>query len=309
MNAALNSVGYIPGSRITVGGVKPAFLSYIEISPNIASIKGDFEESFEDENFESIGWNIVNPDNDRTFQRTEQAAFTGAAAIYYNNVNGNPSDLTDQLIAPGIDISGMNDPKLTFKMAYARRSNTSQDRLSVFLSDNCGLTWKVRFSRGGGQLETTSGPIASTFFPASNEWEEHEISLSAIEGATNGLVRFDFTSGGGNNLFIDDINIYDANPSTSIADVEARKLNVSLAPNPFNNKLNVKFTLDQSENVTIEVLDITGRTLNVIQRNLTPGEQNIELKAQENNFSQPGVYFVRLRTSKSTVTKNVLYKN
>jgi PKD repeat protein len=281
---------------------------YIEIQKNTSDLFGPITEGFETDPFDIDGWNIINEDNDRTFQRSEQASYTGAASIYYSNVNGAPTGLTDQLISPGINISNMNSPKLSFRMAYARRTNQSADRLTVYVSNNCGLTWKVRLSRAGGQMETSDGPVGGTYFPSSeSEWVEQIIDLGAIEGATSGLIRFDFTTGGGNNFYMDNINIYDANPSTSIADAEALKLRFTLAPNPFTQDLSVNFDLEKADNITLEVLDITGRVISVTNETLSAGSHKIKLNANENSFTNAGVYFVRMKTSNSTVTKNVVY--
>lgn len=281
---------------------------YIDIQSNKSSLFAPVAEGFETDPFDIDGWKIENEDNDRTWQRTEQASYTGSASIFYSNVNGAPSGRIDKLLSPGINISKMNAPKLSFRLAYARRTNTSADRITVFVSENCGLTWKLRYNRAGGQIETSGGPIQGTYFPGSeSEWTEHIVDLGTVKGAENALLRIDITSGGGNNLYLDDINIYDSNPSTSIADAEARKLRFSLAPNPFTQDLSVNFELQQADNITLQVLDITGRVITELNENLSAGSHKIKLNANENNFTNAGVYFVRMRTSTSTVTKNVIY--
>ncbi|MFT7376409.1 MAG: hypothetical protein ACI88Z_000227, partial [Sphingobacteriales bacterium] len=65
--------------------------------------------------------------------------------------------------------------------------------------------------------------------------------------------------------------------------------------------------LEKADNITLEVLDITGRVISVTNETLSAGSHKIKLNANENSFTNAGVYFVRMKTSNSTVTKNVVY--
>jgi protocatechuate 3,4-dioxygenase beta subunit len=70
----------------------------------------------------------------------------------------------------------------------------------------------------------------------------------------------------------------------------------SVGPNPFTDKLNIEYGVFKSAKVTIEILDMQGRLVAVLdQQNLTP--QKYKATWQPDNSLEKGMYFIALKTN------------
>ena len=88
---------------------------------------------------------------------------------------------------------------------------------------------------------------------------------------------------------------------TSINDiVAAGELNVF--PNPSNNYLNLDFTLNNVSNVTVSMIDVTGKT--VYNNHLSNLNGNQGLVINTSNLAN-GMYSLSLKTSEGTITRKV----
>ena len=78
--------------------------------------------------------------------------------------------------------------------------------------------------------------------------------------------KFQFESGGGNNIYIDNINIYSGAPSDTLVvglqEVE-NDVRVEIYPNPAESEIQVDFSTNMSANAEVIVKDLTGKKLNV----------------------------------------------
>jgi hypothetical protein len=104
---------------------------------------------------------------------------------------------------------------------------------------------------------------------------------------------FRFTSGGGNNIFIDDINLF-GTPATGINSILQDDEPVRIFPNPAANQVTIAFTLKQSVPVTLVTTDICGKEVQNKHLNfLQPGAHNVpmDISALPN-----GVYFLQVRS-------------
>ena len=277
--------------------------NWIRVIAENGDLQGNVTQGFEYENFTDSNWVIVADRDNRQFEITYDASYEGAASLVYNQPNGNPSGKIAELISPAIDISMMNEPVLKFRLAYARRSNNSSDRIVVYTSTNCGKLWKFKYSKFGGGMETTDGPQSGSYFPGSaDEWVEQELSLSSISDATNALFKFQLTTGGGNNLYIDNIQIFDKNPTTSVADNSGFTFKVS--PNPINDNFSLS-TSNAAQNSTLEIMDITGKVINSME--LEKNSTSFNFNGNE-LFPAKGVYLLKLSTELGTTIEKVIFQ-
>ncbi len=125
---------------------------------------------------------------------------------------------------------------------------------------------------------------------ASSEWRQETISLTNTWGSNPVRFKFKFTSGGGNNIFIDDINIFGI--STSIAQTSLDEDGVKIYPNPANNNLNIILDLTKNSEIEINIKDVTGKTLLAKNNKLLKGEN--KLQVETTNLSS-GLYFVQIK--------------
>lgn len=75
-------------------------------------------------------------------------------------------------------------------------------------------------------------------------------------------------------------------------------------PNPFNSTVTIPFTLPVHANVSLSVLDLTGRTVaNLVNRSLNAGSHSVNWTA---DGVETGAYFVMMQVNEQTFTHRVL---
>lgn len=237
------------------------------------------------------GWSLSNPDNDAAWQIVNGIAKTGSYCIGFNNCNGNGNgDMTgtiDIFTTPSYNFSSTGSASLTFDVAYTPcdyQGVVYSDELTVYYSTNCGATWTQMYNKSGTTLATApTWTITSTsgcWSPSSNEWRNEAISLSAVAGQPNVMFAFENTSGWGQWLYIDNINI------TGTTGMAPRAANgVSVYPNPAHNLLNV---VADNDIASINIIDMLGK------RVIAMGEQHEKRAAVDIAGLPAGVYFVKV---------------
>ena len=186
------------------------------------------------ENFSSINaiptgeWFAYNIDNDAYgFELSTNNGYSGSKGIVMKNF-GNDVTTNDELYTTTYDFSVLTDVTVSFKYAYKRKAPIDGDRMTLYISNDCGLTWTSIWSKLSGALATTSGLNGSAFVPGSNsDWRTETISTITSANLTEGVqFKFLFESKDGNNLYFDDFNI------TGTFKTEAQ------LEYPFNNSIN-----------------------------------------------------------------------
>lgn len=224
----------------------------------------------------------------------------------------------DMLITPSYDLSQFTGDQLSFKFAYASRTNNpfvdQNDQLRLYSSTDCGSTWQTRTMKvGNSTVSVLSGPKLITaglapngFVPAaSTDWNTVLSDLGNIGSATNVRFMFEFTSGGsfGNNLYIDNFNIGSAN-SVGVED-EDQAQQFDVYPNPVVGTSTIRFESTVSGQTDIQVLDLTGRVVfNVYSGDLGAGTYNFEISKSQ--FGASGVYMVKCTSQGKSSFKKIV---
>ncbi|MDQ3192155.1 MAG: trypsin-like peptidase domain-containing protein [Bacteroidota bacterium] len=171
----------------------------------------DLIQGFDGVTFPPSGWTIGNPDNQEVWKRTTTANGFGnsAASAMFNNFDDDNTGQKDYIITPFLDFSQAVTPiTLNFNIAYARYSNSYYDSLEVVVSLDCGNTWQRVFAKGNTNLSTTGTNSTNSFTPTSSQWRAESINLDAFQSEQQVQIAFVNISGYGNNLYLDDINLY-----------------------------------------------------------------------------------------------------
>ena len=240
-----------------------------------------------------IGWAIANTDLDNTFSISNTAAFTGSKSLRIQN-STSMAGRNDDLFTPTLDMTAATDIALTFRYAYARRTSTDDDRLRVYVSNNCGDTWSLRKQLRGATDLVTSGTTTTSFVPTSgDQWGFAEITtISDAYHVANFRIRFNFESDGGNNLYIDDVNIN----GLPVGLEEASTYNSSaliVVPGPAIGNAQAVLNITSNGKVRVDLLDMLGRTVRGIHNgDLSPGLRRLDLPVGE---LPAGLYFVRMQ--------------
>lgn len=259
------------------------------------------------EGFESItalptsDYTLVNPDGDGTWQINTNAASTGSKSMYIAN-SASDDGTVDEFISNTFDLSGISNITMTYDVAFAQRNSGNQDKLSVYVSRDCGKTWAVRKNTSGANL-STAGTTNSNFVPSGSEWETHTITNISSSYLVSGFrYKFEFTSDGGNNVYVDDINITGPLGTPIITD---NNINLVIYPNPVEDNLSIRFDMPQDEFVSVDVLDMTGRKVASLYNGNASGHQLLDYDTQQ---LTAGVYMVSIKLAGQQITKRVVVK-
>lgn len=91
--------------------------------------------------------------------------------------------------------------------------------------------------------------------------------------------------------------------NVSVEERMAGKIDLRVFPNPTSDFVNLSFTLDDQEEVQVELVDVTGRTILIENRGELLGENRVTLDLKP---YASGVYFVKLTVGDVTMTKRVV---
>ncbi|MCC5922510.1 MAG: T9SS type A sorting domain-containing protein [Crocinitomicaceae bacterium] len=250
-------------------------------------------------------WSVNNPGNNAAFEITNNAAHTGEKSVRLANF-GQSAGNTDELISAPVDLSSITDNvTLTFRYAYRRRSNANNEWLRVLISNNCGNLWATRMNRGGNNLGTLIS--TNSWTPSSKEdWVTVHVTNITSQFWVNDLrVMFRFESDGGNNFFLDDINIYSGGPSELSISEEINLTEFNVFPNPADKEVNVQFHLSNDQHADVQLVNMLGQTLDSFPIQGKSGE-NLVLISTENY--RAGVYLVRVSTGDSQQVRQIVIK-
>ena len=245
-------------------------------------------------------WLTNNIDTSTTWQLTNMAFASGSKAIMINNFSST-LDGKDELYSRAINLTGASTLNVSFKYAFARKDTSNKDQLQLFGVMNCNGTAFVRFSAIGSALETV--PVKTTaFYPTSAfEWKSVTATLPSVLFTSGFRLKFMFSRHGGNNIFIDDINIaIDA----GIRDVTEDISLLSLYPNPTNDNCTLKFNLQLPKTLSVSVVNVLGQKVMTIGNILyNEGENLVNLKTS--NLPQ-GIYIIQLSDGLRAINKQLV---
>ncbi len=163
-----------------------------------------------------------------------------------------------------IDASNANDMVLSFDYAFAKKTSSSNDQLKVFVSNDCGVNWATRKTISSFSLPTVPDSVSTVFIPTDDDWENIAITnINSSYYSGELMVKFELTAGGGNNIYIDNVNLYD--PAQT--DIEEELMSsMSLYPNPTNGLVYLDFN-HTKHNPTVSIYDVMGKLIQKKQFN------------------------------------------
>lgn len=253
-------------------------------------------------------WITIDPSGSAKWIQTTNGSVSGSKAIWVNNFTGNTDNEIDYLVSPSIDMTQVINPTVKFKLAYKTQTGVN-DVLKCAFSLDCGQTWITRLFLNSGSMN--SGTVAGTsgFVPSSaNDWRDFTVTTTAaIRASDNVLFRFDFTAGGGNNIYIDDF-IVDGPSTVGLEDINQLEQSMSLYPNPSaDGNTTLEFDLNEaSDNSSIYITSIVGkRVQNIYNGSLASDNYKFNINTEA---LSTGIYFVSIETGKSRVTKKLIVR-
>jgi hypothetical protein len=270
-----------------------------------------FVESFE--NYSTIAssngvWTVFNPGNNNAWEVFEGAGHTGNKSVRLNNAS-QPNGGMDELMSGTFDLSGLNSAEsitLSFRYSFKQRTTADSDRLRVYATANCGETWQTRRQLLSSTMSL--GTQSTAWVPASqSDWVTNHITNLTSTYYTNGMrIKFEFENGGGNNIYLDDINLYvGSNDPLSLAENTEVFSGVMLFPNPAAEEVTVRLDIPQAMGFDVNVRDLSGKELQSFRIQGQEGTNDIMLNLE--GFAQ-GMYFVEIVSAGGKVVKQFIKK-
>ena len=280
--------------------------SYIHVEPAIGTYSTSFTEGFETASIPGTDWNVWSSKN-ANWMLTSAAAASGVKSVMINNITNSPGD-TSILTSPTFDLAAIGSSALSFAMSYQQKATTNTDKLMLYVSTDCGISWVSKWSRTGTALQPSSvlNQSTSPFIPNASEFTTYTVNLGSVVGAsTNAVFRWIFCSGTssvGNNIYLDDINVF--NSTSGIQNIETT-IDLTMYPNPSLGSVNIAFNLSEKHNIAIQVVDMLGRLVEKVPAQIyTEGESNITIGNK--SIYQSGVYFVQVNVDGQSVSKKII---
>ncbi|MEO8762340.1 MAG: T9SS type A sorting domain-containing protein, partial [Bacteroidia bacterium] len=263
--------------------------AYINVQIAAATYNTAISEGFETTTVPGTDWSVSNSATSN-WMLTSAAAATGLKSLMINNLTNSTNNVST-IVGPTFNLSAINSPVLSFDMSYKQITTTNTDKLQVLVSTDCGGNWLPKWTRSGTALQPASviGQSASPFTPSAAEFTTYTVNISSAALSTNAMFKWVFTAGAssvGNNIYLDNINIYDAT-SLGIKNINEDKT-FSIYPNPTN----ASFTIETNTSVkqTLQIVDVNGRivltqtingTSTINTGNLAEGVYNASLMGDE----------------------------
>jgi PKD repeat protein len=260
-------------------------------------------EGFESVTFPTNGITIDNPDGGITWQRdTIATQYAGVASAKINNLININYGQSDALILPRFNFTTFTGiPYLNFKWAYAKSDVNYSDELIVLASKDCGVNWTQVFYRTGASMATGTTQTTPYIPSVSTVWKIANINLTTYATFSNVLIKIVNVTDGGNNLYIDNINL--GSLITGINEVQNSSVDLSVFPNPNNGSFNLQYTLTENTTISINIIDILGKevyTINNLKQPIGTHTQQMDIDLQS------GIYTIMFKTGDLMTTKKII---
>lgn len=271
---------------------------YDSIGEVLPLVEG-FENSM---NLADLNWYTLDDDLGNGWRITDAAGFTGDQSMWIENyvldiqeiyeVYSTPFDLSD--VPDGLNVY------LSFKYAYTGLEGENDDRLRLYMSTNCGETWSLKSQYQSDELITAPLTLEN-FIPASNaQWQQEIYEVNPADHDPAVAFKFWFRNDNGNNIYIDDINIWSA--ETHVDELEGVQSFV-VFPNPTDGITNLKVTTSAGSQLDIRLFDLHGRLVLSDQWNVPVGQSSRVLDLS--SMSQ-GIYTLQLSDGLGSITQKLV---
>ncbi|HLP18790.1 MAG TPA: T9SS type A sorting domain-containing protein [Chitinophagales bacterium] len=152
------------------------------------------------------GWRLLDMDNGRGWELAKAMGPDGRLSnmLRFRNYAYISSTAEDQVYSTTYNLTGLQNARLSFDIAYAPSSKT--DSLKIYISTDCGKTYNQLIFYAWGDSLKSAPKTYSEFEPTSQTWKTITINLTPY---INNYVRFKIenVNTGGNTLYIDNFRI------------------------------------------------------------------------------------------------------
>ena len=271
-----------------------------------------FWEGFED--YSSLSniqeWDVFTSSANNAWTIESTTGYSGAKCAKLMNFGQGTANI-DELTSSQIDLSSVPSTgtvTLSFRYAYRKVLTANYEYLKVFISGDCGADWIQRKTIQGNQLSSLTS--TTSWKPTSQtDWVTvHMTNVTNTYFTDKFRVKFRFEGEGGNNIYLDDINLYNGSPSNELVTGIVEQSFIShleMFPNPADDELNVSFDLPNSDDLTISMIDLSGK---VIQKHLVKAKEGKNLVMMNTQELAAGMYQLVMVSSNGQKTLPFIVK-
>jgi len=269
----------------------PTGSSTVNVVDNDVIATFPWTETFEDNSISRSKWTQVKISGTKSWTFNTGAGGIGLIQTAKNGIKNarftstlNGPNIT-QLITPLLNLSGVSNPALSFW--YGQQNDYGdQNELKIYYRTTAAGSW-----------------ILLAHYPQqADSWTHVTLSLPAPSASYQ--IAFEGIDKFGHPNVLDDVTVFAGQPShleTTLPAVTALQQNY---PNPFNPKTVINFELQQTAKVRLSVYNTKGELIKVlIDRIENSGRHNIEF---DGSSYHSGMYFYRLKTENSDITKKMI---
>lgn len=298
-----------PGVYTVALNVSDGSSSLTETKTNYIVVLGDpgtappYSEGFETISAvpNNVNWMVWDENNSGTWELTATAGSQGSSSSAKLDNFGNTDGTVDELLSETIDlgnVSASDNIVFSFDFAYKKRASGNSEKLQFYISKDCGETWVLRKQIQGSGLG--DDVQTSPYTPSSDEeWTTIDVTnINSEYFVSNFRYKFVFTNDGGNNIYIDNINLYPAS-MTAIESADATK-KLTVYPNPTNGLTQLTIQGETGVDYEISLNSALGQQLDqIFQGQLSEGINQFEFDTEE---LAKGVYLISIKTEDSIET-------
>lgn len=285
---------------------------YVHVDGATATYSGfNYNESFENATSFNNDWVVISPSGPPGWDRAAFAAKTGSACIWLNNLNNTYVTGKDQIVSPSIKMSDVLSPSISMDVAYRRKTSSSNDKLSLYASLDCGNTWTTILTTTPSFFAYDNSTATSNFFPTQgSQWRNVAIPTQFIPVSIRNADRVRFMIevqyGNGNNFYVDDFKIL-GQPVGVEENAKEKTSNLTIYPNPAEDNFNLKYRpIKEQAQTSIYLQNVIGeRVLTVFEGSM----KNQEYKFLINSSDLPkGVYFLSIQNADERISKKIVIR-
>jgi len=208
---------------------------------------GTFDAPFK-ENFSADTWSIVSLETSEWENISINSNPSMRAGAFDDNT-GNES----WLVSPVFDLSDFEEAGLFFRMSYGVRFGFS-DNLELKIATSCSGDFQTIWEADLGSLAFPASEFAWT--PSSAEdWLDRFIDMTDYVEFEEVRLAFVFTNNGGNNFYLDDVELTNNNNPKQPRLSDGRFV---AYPNPAKQSFNVTVSLPEAQPIRVQMIDMSG---------------------------------------------------
>ncbi len=276
--------------------IKNNFIQVLNTGANLPFWEG-FEDYASLTNIQT--WDVFNSSTNNAWTIESTTSYTGVKCAKLMNFGQGTANV-DDLTSSQIDLSTVpatGTVTLSFRYAYRKVLSANYEYFKVFISGDCGTDWIQRKTIQGNQLSALTS--TTSWKPsAQTDWVTvHMTNVTSNYFTDKFRVRFRFEGEGGNNIYLDDINLYDGSPSNEIVTGIMEQVFLSqleMYPNPSDEELNVSFNLPSADDLTISIVDLSGKS---VQKHLIKAKTGKNLAMLNTQELAAGMYQLLIQSS------------